>query len=252
MDKWIRSLALCLLVNTVTAGALVARPASFDPGAFRLLNDSEKQAFVLAVLQHRDAQLQNFSYQMTHSEENYDPETGKRHFWNEDTVGLKRLGLRLFLTVEAFDSQGRPQSYKAAWDGKKAKSLLHSPHRNIQYGGVIQNEEDDNFTYRAFNHILGLRILDSPNLTLEQWFEEATTREDSSIDIDVVEDGGKSFLMFKVNLPYKYWQWFLDPHRDYMPVRAEVLYRYGDNYNSDSSKKRYKLTACGCRRESSG
>ncbi len=223
------------VISITMVGALLAQPPSLDPGAFALLNESEKQAFVLSVVQHRDAQLQNFSYQMTHSDENHDPKTGKRHFWGEDTVGLKRLGLRLFLTVEALDSQGRPQSYKAAWDGQNAKSLLHSPHRNIEYGGVIQNEEDDNFTYRAFNHILGLRILDSPNLTLEQWFDEATTREDCSIDIDVVEDGGKSFLMFKVNHRYKYWQWFLDPQRDYMPVRAEVLYKYGDNYNSDSS-----------------
>lgn len=206
----------------------------FDYSKFSQMNKEDKVGFVLSVLEMRDVKLQNFAYEMTHRLQRFTPKDGKRQFLNEALIGIKRKGNKLFLTAEKLDSKKRLQKFRANWDGTTAKSLLYRPYRKVTHSGLIRDHEDNNFTYRAFNHILGLRLLDTPKLTLNEWFNESMAKG-RSIDIDVVEENGKSLLMFKVTVGYKYWQWFLDVDRDYMPIRAEILYKVDENYNSDSS-----------------
>ncbi len=265
---WLAGVIAVLLIMAIiipTGSALIARledkPAvqvegevgdagdigemKFDYSKFSQMNKEDKLGFVLSVLEMRDVKLQNFAYEMTHRLERFTPKDGKRQFHNESLIGIKRKGNKLFLTIEKLDSKKRLQKYRANWDGTTAKSLLYRPYRNVTHSGSIRDHEDNNFTYRAFNHILGLRLLDTPKLTLNEWFDEVITEGGSineaitvgggSIDIDVVEENGKSLLMFKVTVGYKYWQWFLDVDRDYLPIRAEILYKVDKNYNSDSS-----------------
>jgi len=222
--------ALLVLLCT---GWLDAQSIPFDEVLFQQITEDEKLAFVLAVLQNRESQLQNFAYQMTDRLSRYTPQDGKTAFLSEVSLGVKRLGKKLYLEAEKLDSKNRWQKFYANWDGNISKSLLHRPYRKDEYGGLIRDLENNNFQDRAYNHILGLRLLDTEHMTLPEWLEDADT-QGKSIEISFIEQDGKPLIECTITRGFKSYQWFLDVNRDYMPVRAEILYKQGENYNSDS------------------
>ena len=221
---------------TFLAGALVfGQHDTFDSASFNALSEAEKTAFVLTVLQDRESQLQNFSYEMTDRLRNITKDGAEKEIFSEASMGLKRKGRKLYFESESLDSQKQLRRYYVRWDGLTSKSLVNRPYRaqnDVVNGGVIKDSEDRNFMRRGYNHVLGLRTQTSNDLTLPGWFEDAKAKG-KPIGINFLEQDGKPLIALKVMITeWKYLKWLLDVSRDYMPVSAEIRYQKGASYNS--------------------
>lgn len=215
----------------------VLRAGTFDADSFQLLNEEEKIAFVQRVLEEREAQLQNFEYDVNMKIRNIYNNGEKTDYFRDLTWNIKRKSEKLFYEIEIKNSKGHMMNYKATWDGSIGKTLLYDPDRKYNYDGIVTDSEDSNFTERAFNHILGLRLLDTGKKNLPEWFKVAQAKG-QFIEIDMTNENGK--LLIECTAIFGDWtyQFFLDINRDFMPIRAEILYQTGEkgeNYNSDSS-----------------
>jgi hypothetical protein len=230
-----RTVITTTAIGLFATSVLFAKADRFDAASFEQLTDEQKQAFVLGVLWDREAQLQNFSYEIVEHVERFTPKDGNREFLREESYGVKRKNEQLFLHAEKLDSQNRQLNLRTRWDGTMAKSLVHRPYRTDRtYSGTITDSEHNNFTYRAYNWIFGLRMPDTECMTLAEWFKDSVNKALTMV-IVIAEQDGRAVLDVKVTRGAKYWQIFLDVERDYMPVRMDIHYQVHENYNSDLS-----------------
>jgi len=221
------------LLGLVGGIVFSVRASAFDAHSFNQLNEPDKQAFILAALDTRESQLQNFAYVMNDQLYRFTPGDGESTFLREHSVVLKRKANKLLLRAEKLGPNKQPLiAFSTNWDGNTSRSLRFSPRMSVRNSAAIRDSEDQNFTDRAYNHILGLRVLDSGCLSLAEWFKDALEKG-KPIETTGFEEDGKSLLSFKVSDGGWSYEWVLDSSRDYMPVRAEVWYRKDDNYNSD-------------------
>lgn len=220
MSVWVlvrRSLLAALLVAVV-----FAQPDAFDSAAFEQLSDREKIDFVSAVLEMRDAQLQNFAYEALDTMTNVSSDGKELEIVRKEPIGVKRKDNQLLFHAKRFNpDKDQWATIITAWDGSVSRALITRPvWENPR--GTISDSEDSNFSARKYNEILGLRrySTDIP-MTMHEWFNDAAANN-IRIDVDTVEQGGKPLLTFKVHVGReKYWEYYLDPARDFVPVRGE-------------------------------
>jgi len=219
------------LVKVANASELVEK---FNADSFQKLDVDEKIAFVQKVLDYREAMLQNFEYKINMKALNVKPSGEETGTLIDESWNIKRKANKLFFDIGRYNTKNNLMNFKATWNGSVGKSLWYDPDGSVIYDAVINNTEDNNFTNRSYNYILGLRIPDTQeNLTLPEWFKDAN-EQGKFIDINIIRENDKELIACDIIHGYKSYQWFLDVGRDYMPVRAEILYKKDKNYNSST------------------
>lgn len=236
-------LALCVCLLGVTTVIIPGRlPASFDAVAFEKLTAEERLASVRAVLWERERQLQNFSYELTHTFTNYSLRDGSKvASFGRNVCALKRKGAKLRLDEERFAEGGASTGQQAiVWDGSCTRSIVRRPSRK-EPRGIVTASEQSNFAEIPYDRILGVRVpmrgrAPGPGMTLAEWFDDVR-RKDVRIEVGLAKGDLAGLLAVAVlegppsgeySRSIKH---LLDPSRDFMPVRYEYLYQAGGSYN---------------------
>ena len=223
----------CLLLNGTPAHC---QNSVLGPASFNQLNEQQRRSYIMAALAERDTQLQNFAYEITETRTNVFLTADRRELLQKDLYGVKRKGEKMLFHAKRFNTTtDKWDTVVTSWDGSTLRSLTYGSQRRAPYRGLIVDSESGNFKTRAYNYMLGLRMLEQRDISLYEWFQDACAA-DKPTEIEAVEQDGKVLIAFKVQNGYEYWKFYLDTTRDNMPVRAEYMYKHPNgDYNSEST-----------------
>ena len=141
------------ILSTISQAIATVPEKAFDVAAFRSLPQERKLDFVLAVLDARDAELQNVECKVVETHVNVAKAGGARRKMNAYSYTLRRLGptlwmhLRMLRLGEAGE-EVRQESVQN-WDGKVARRLgLPPTNGRGNPDGKIESEEYECFGFR--------------------------------------------------------------------------------------------------------
>jgi hypothetical protein len=156
------SQSLCLgAAPFVAAPATGPAPPDNLISALRRMSPQELLATTLAGLRMRDAQLQNFSCELTSEVTYVDPRQNppKRQLLYRHSTVEKRLGRRSFLHDREFAPDGAENfEYCMNWDGSVSFSLTLSQQGVKGTRGSVDDSEPINMVGLHYNRLLGYRV----------------------------------------------------------------------------------------------
>ena len=227
-----------LLPTTPHRLAAVAEPKpapQVSASEFEAVAPPERLDFVKALLRARDAALQNFSYHVVEIKNNIDLEDGSRTPFAKEEYFVRRLGATHWMRLVVCGPDSKVEADGVMnWDGERAMSFTRFTNRE-EVRGMIRDRENNNFTFRAFNQILGFRVLgDGPVMSVADWvarYPNASRRLEAAVE----NRGGKAMLKVKVFWDREYKSFWFDFERGLMAVRTEYRYESPDKqrYNKE-------------------
>jgi hypothetical protein len=174
-----------MFIGVPCTGAEKSDLPKIDAKAFEAVPSTDRLEFVKRILLARDAHLQNFSYHVIETSNNIDLDDGSKEFMHKADYTVRRLGHAHLMQIETTGPHSKKQIDSAMnWNGKLAKALTHFPDSN-EPRGMITDRENENFAFRAYNQILGFRVLkEGPQggtpMTVAEWvasFPESYNRK---------------------------------------------------------------------------
>jgi hypothetical protein len=228
-------ITLVLAASICSAEDQVSPSPIFDQKTFENMPETDRLDFVKALLRTREAQLQNFSYHIAETSGNIDLDSGDREEFPKANYSVRRLGQANWMRLEQ-PGRGANHGFDSImnWDGKRSKALTQ--HESLsEMEGVIKDNENSNFRYRAYNQILGFRVLeDGAPMTVVDWISQFPNQFNKlATSIDVRE----GVILLKVNVyeESRHKAFWFDPSRGLMAVRTEYLYQVPKGYNKEYS-----------------
>ena len=222
---------VCLLNSEMCRGmappATRVSPDTLIP-VLRQMSQEELLMTVVSGLQMRDAQLQNFSCELTYEVTYVDPRQTPpktQLLWKRSTVE-KRLGRKSLIHDREFSADGKSKfEFRTNWDGSRSRVLNLPEEGKPQYRGSINDTEPSSMSGLYYNNMLGYRVGCAP-LTLSEWIE-ASAKDKSLQGVAIVEREGQALIEIHVlNDEHRHRRYWLDPARGYVPVRHECAYIY--------------------------
>ncbi|HZL36737.1 MAG TPA: hypothetical protein VFC78_15565 [Tepidisphaeraceae bacterium] len=235
------------IILAFVSGIASANPAASDRGldriAFERLSDKDKLNFVLAQLDSREQQLQNFSYELKETHTNVAIAGGKRRFMYSSAYTVRRIGgkwwMHLVNCVYYVPNKTGEDAF-LNWDGEQARSLGSPPYLGVSYAKCsIRPHENGNFRERRFNELLGFEVtigVEKRGVSMPEWVRRATRHPEESISISAEEFEGVPVVRLNVRVGDMNRNILLDPARGYMTVRFERNYQAGKGYNRSLEK----------------
>lgn len=232
-------LAHALLACAISQGAVAgASPAVKLP-------PQDRAEFVLAWLDKREAELQNFSYSLEDTTWNTASATGQRRFIRRNTYELRRLGPKLWMHIIPYKGGSRTEIRSESivnWDGKIGRGIGLPPYQHVNHAECrIDPFEHAVFSNRMYNEILGLRVqsvigVNAGYLTCPEWLRQALQTPQASVRVD--EDELKGVLTIRLtvsedNREHKLW---LDPDRGYLIMRHEYYIHQSSVWDRSSEE----------------
>ena len=220
---WI-PLAVLLVFPTVRS---LAQPEEMvDLPSFQTMDEQERLAFVMAGLEMREAELQNFSYSVNCEARNVSQDTGEQvQYLRRDVYEMKRKGGKMLLHLKRFGAEGELQADSFTnWDGSVSRSVTRLPEQT-DLRGLITDSESNLFAFARYNTLLGVRMRGGPSsfVTLTELIASAAA-EGKQIDVGSIDHNGKQVVRVAIQLSEShYWEFYLDPQRGLMPVGSKRI-----------------------------
>jgi len=238
-----RSVAIVLSVISLSAFAAPAPPApAWDAKAFQALDAAGRLAFVRDALVWRESCLQNFYYELDEVIQNVDGKTRavKARVGDVRHYQIARLG-ECYLASGIADSGYAgdiPRRFWSRWDGSTYRSFTEGGNRN-KPAGFIRAEQHSLLFQIEYNLLLGWRahgkvlprhgVAEQLPMTLVEWIDYFAERgKEATPRARLIERDGKSFLELEAQDGFKTLTYWLDPARQYLPVKYMNWYQYGD------------------------
>lgn len=208
-----------------------------DIAAFQNLSAQERVDAAVAILQRREAELQNFSFTLQESTFDIDGTPAVREQLDNTYVKtIRRIGGKTFQEGKNFTKDAPVAEYWVGWDGTLQKGYTSRPpdeHQGQTIRGVVKDSEYAAMRESAYNHILGFRLKAETPITLPECIQ-ARRKNEGGVDVSV--DAG--LLAVKTEpgpgMVETYW---LDPQRDFMPVRFSHRSRVFEDHEVVEAKK---------------
>jgi hypothetical protein len=218
------------------AGADAPEPARFNADEFEAAPPEGQMRWVLAALEARDRTLGNFRYQLHETCTNIDLKSGARRFMTKSDYEMRRLDSRLWMhlaTYEFFKEDGEINSEgTVSWDGKAAVNLV-TPEtaRRPNPTASVRSAENNNFLYRKFNALLGLRIqVEEDGVPLASFLQSSLDRGNPVSVGREGRNGGAKQVKVDIRREHDRWAFWLDPDHGNMISRLEQRYENGPDY----------------------
>jgi len=218
------------------AGAAAPEPSHFNAEEFDAATPEGQVRWVVAALEARDRALGNLRYQLHETCTNIDLKSGARRFMVKSDYDMRRLDSRLWMhlaTYEFFKENGEIDSEgTVSWDGKVAVNLV-TPEtaRRPNPTASVRAEENNNFLYRKFNALLGLRVqVDNAGVPLASFLRSSLDRSNPVTIGRERRNGGAKQVKVEIRREKERWAFWLDPDHGNMISRLEQRYQNGPDY----------------------
>jgi hypothetical protein len=216
---------ICVL--PLAGSVRTGRGAELDIKAFNQLSESERFDIALASLRSRDASLDRFAYQLNEDCGHIEISTGVRTAATKSFYELRRNGRMTWLHCRRLDvaSGAVKAEFWSNWDGSLQRSLTLRKGEKTP-NGVIRDTEADFIRLLYCNFILGFRVPDT-GTTVPEWLDDLVSNKKCVVSVAGVMDGNAPMIHLTVPTGANYGhQFWLDPARDYMPVRQQYVLNY--------------------------
>lgn len=216
-----------------------AHAARFDEEGFQKLSPDERVSFAVSCLQTREKLLENFSYKLVLKSSNFGVAGNKESDSLKEQYSLVRSGDKFLFHCQQFTKNGKVQiEFVDSWDGREHRGLSLLGHRGGP-SGSISSSEIRNVQELEYNLLLGYRIQTAP-MTLSQWVQFPVDKPRNSVEVYIDRESGIPLVVVHIT-ERKYLQerLWLDPAREYLPVRYE--FHDGVDKNPDHNWERLIL-----------
>ena len=226
------------LIASQLAFADASEPGRVNADEFDAASPEGQVRWVLSALDARDRAMGNFRYQLREACTNVNVQNRSRRFMVRSEYEMRRLDDRLWMHLASYkfgeeagevDSEGT-----VSWDGKVGVNLV-TPEtaRRPNPTASVRPEENDNFLYRKFNALLGLRVqVGNDGVPLARFLRTALDRGDPVTVGRDRRNGGAEQVKVEVRRGHYRWAFWLDPDHGNMISRLEHRYELGEGYNA--------------------
>jgi len=222
-----RFLIVVICVLPLAGDVWTACGAELDIKTFNQLSESERFDIALASLRSRDASLDRFAYQLNEDCGHIETSTGVRTPATKSFYELRRNGRMTWLHCRRLDvaSGAVRAEFWSNWDGSLQRSLTLRKEEKTP-SGAIRDTEVEFIRLLYCNLILGFRVPDT-GTTVPEWLEDLVSKKKCVVSVAGVMDGNAPMIHLTVPTGANYvHQFWLDPARDYMPVRHQYVLSY--------------------------
>jgi thiol-disulfide isomerase/thioredoxin len=234
-----------LLTLTLVVSSTAAPPPApvWDADAFQALDLAHRLAFVKDALVWRENRLQNFYYELDEVIQDVDGKTRavKRQVGDVRHYQVARLGDSYLASgiADVGYAGDRPRRFWSRWDGSTYRTFTEGGNIN-KPAGVIRDEEHNLLFQIEYNLLLGWRahgkirvrhgVGNNLPMTLVQWIDFFLERgKDATPRARLIQREGKSLLELEAQDGYSTLTYWLDPARQYLPVKSMNWYQYGEH-----------------------
>lgn len=183
----------------------------------------ERIRYVKELLRTRDALLSNISYHVVETHRNVHSDGSRPDELPGSSYTVKRLWRTHWMEL---DQSATHSGFKSTmnWDGKQARALTRFDGKR-QASGVITDQENANFRDRAYNQILGFRVLeDGAAMTVAEWVAQYP-KQATKVEAVIEHRDALSLLKVRVYNEYRQKTFWFDVNRGLTMVRTEYLYQ---------------------------
>lgn len=210
--------------SAATAAAPVRAPVRAATGPPDV---AETPAVVVAALKDRQHALRNIRYSLRETITRVDHGQGTTKTLHEMVVEFRWSESGHWMHLREYAADGAQTiDHFTNWADGRARSLTLEPGKSNTRGtrGAVRDVENTNFGYRAFNQVLGLRVLrDGPPLSISEWVEGAIAGG-KPVTFGAAEVGGVPARTVAVRTSESETKTFsFDPARGWMILRVEYF-----------------------------
>jgi hypothetical protein len=234
-----RTSQICLLpmIQKITSTASLLALASIAAGGsvtsdLRTMSQEQKFSIVMAALQTRDAQLENFSCDFSEECSNVFP-TGKREPVKRVVGALARLREHSLLRAKLY-MLNRPEAeseFISVWDGTVQRALTWRRKIESAPRGTVRDTEIPALRGLFYTQMLGFRVPEA-SLTLPEWLTRQKNVDKVPFDVEVETVGPTDLVSLKIESgPNYYDKYWLDAERGFLPLRYDyrITGKAGEN-----------------------